>query len=249
MKIGLIGYEVPHRKVLEIAFGLQESGHDVVIFGFPFKPRISTNQPIFRDRPEPIMHFALENYLKGSGLEYVCCNGWNEVCQYKFNEAASVCDYIITCIAKIIPTQMVVNNIILNSHPGMLPYNRGVDAFKRAIINRWPIGVTLHRIDESIDAGIIIKSVNVPVFPDDSLDIVCDRAFNLEIRLLIESSQYISAEYIADTARSQSALCHTLYKNKIDSKQEGKIRELFRENIDVFIDHFKKQRKNVSEFK
>ena len=65
--------------------------------------------------------------------------------QTDFNNKAKDCDYIITCIAKIIPKLMTDENLIVNTHPGILPYNRGVDAFKRSIARTWLIGITLHK--------------------------------------------------------------------------------------------------------
>ena len=249
MKIGILGYEVPHRKVLEIAFSLKENGHEVTIFGFPFKARKNNEEPIFRDRPVPIMSFDLAEYLKESGIAYIRCDGWDEKCQYTFNEASKDCNYIITCIAKIIPKNMTTNNIILNTHPGVLPYNRGVDAFKRAIINNWPIGITLHRIDEDIDAGTVIKTVNVPIFPGDNLEKVCDRAFNIEIRLLIESSQYITDVNMSKKKENSSGKSYKLYRNTINSEEEERINDHFKENIRNFIAHSKKKEKHEDEFK
>lgn len=45
---------------------------------------------------------------------------------------------------------------IINFHPGIIPYNRGLGAVKWAIINNLPQGLTIHKIDYRIDAGTIL---------------------------------------------------------------------------------------------
>ena len=41
----------------------------------------------------------------------------------------------------------------LNLHPSYLPYNRGRDPYYFSIINNTPIGVCIHRMDETVDGG------------------------------------------------------------------------------------------------
>lgn len=41
----------------------------------------------------------------------------------------------------------------LNFHPSYLPYNRGRDPYYFSVIDGTPVGVCIHRMDESIDGG------------------------------------------------------------------------------------------------
>mgnify|MGYP006140621589 FL=1 len=41
----------------------------------------------------------------------------------------------------------------LNLHPAYLPYNRGRDPYYFSIINRTPVGICIHKMDESVDGG------------------------------------------------------------------------------------------------
>ena len=41
----------------------------------------------------------------------------------------------------------------LNLHPSYLPYNRGRDPYYFSIINNTPIGVCIHKMDETVDGG------------------------------------------------------------------------------------------------
>jgi phosphoribosylglycinamide formyltransferase-1 len=58
---------------------------------------------------------------------------------------------------------------ILNMHPGLLPFNRGLDNLKKAILYDYEPMVTFHLIDEEIDSGKIIDFWRVPVYETDSL--------------------------------------------------------------------------------
>lgn len=52
---------------------------------------------------------------------------------------------------------------ILNLHPGLLPYNRGVFANVWSIVESTPAGATLHYVDQGVDTGDIVAQREVPV--------------------------------------------------------------------------------------
>lgn len=62
----------------------------------------------------------------------------------------------------------VVNSLgipILNVHPGVLPENRGLDAVPWAVRLSLPLGVSIHSVDERLDAGKVAGNLiisNVP---------------------------------------------------------------------------------------
>lgn len=57
---------------------------------------------------------------------------------------------------------------IINAHPGILPYYRGVDVIPWAILNGDEIGVTIHMIDEGVDTGPImeIEKIAIDIYDD-----------------------------------------------------------------------------------
>ena len=63
---------------------------------------------------------------------------------------------LLICGAGIIPQDIVKRYTIINAHPGYIPYVRGLDAFKWAIWEGKPIGVTTHLIGDMIDCGQVI---------------------------------------------------------------------------------------------
>lgn len=50
---------------------------------------------------------------------------------------------------------------VINIHPSYLPYGRGADPCIWSLDNDWPLGVTVHWIDEGIDTGNILFQIQV----------------------------------------------------------------------------------------
>jgi len=72
--------------------------------------------------------------------------------------------YIISCgYSHIVPQEVleIPSEGCLNLHPSYLPYNRGANPNVWSIVEDAPAGVTLHRMDESIDTGEILAQKRV----------------------------------------------------------------------------------------
>ena len=82
-------------------------------------------------------------------------------------------DLVISAHCKQIFPKLLVENVrCINVHPGLNPYNRGWYPQVFSIINKLPIGCTIHEMDEDIDHGNIIYQKTVSVLDaDTSLDV------------------------------------------------------------------------------
>lgn len=80
---------------------------------------------------------------------------------------------------------------ILNVHPGILPQSRGLDATRWALLERRPVGVTAHLIDDRIDAGRIIAVDAIDVKAEDSVSDVVNRVFRSQSVILPRALQAI----------------------------------------------------------
>jgi len=81
---------------------------------------------------------------------------------------------------------------IINIHPSLLPSFPGLEAQKQA----WEYGVkisgcTVHFVNEGIDSGPIIGQRAVPVFDDDTPEILADRILDEEHKLIVESVEKV----------------------------------------------------------
>lgn len=87
--------------------------------------------------------------------------------------------------------QLFPNNLVqkvkcINLHPGLNPYNRGWYPQVFSILNKLPLGATLHEIDEELDHGAIIAQIEVPVHAHDTSLTAYNRVQKAERALLEE---------------------------------------------------------------
>ena len=106
-------------------------------------------------------------------------------------------DLIISAHCKQLFPAEVVNNVrCINIHPGLNPYNRGWYPQVFSILNKMPLGATIHEMDEELDHGAIICQQEVPVYAWDTSLSAYERVQQAEIELLKEwLPQLISGDY------------------------------------------------------
>ena len=95
-------------------------------------------------------------------------------------------------------------NRILNIHPALLPLFKGVEGIKDAL--RYGVkvtGVTVHFVNEELDAGPVILQAAIAVKEDDTFDSLAKRIHRLEhrlypeaIRLLVQGKLVISGRKV-----------------------------------------------------
>lgn len=85
---------------------------------------------------------------------------------------------------QIFPSDLVSSVVCINVHPGLNPHNRGWYPQVFSIINRKPIGATIHLMDSDVDNGKILDQIEVDIrLSDTSLD-VYERVFQAEMILI-----------------------------------------------------------------
>ena len=114
------------------------------------------------------------------------------------NSFFSVYDLFISLHCKqLFPNELVDNYRCINVHPGLNPYNRGWFPQVFSIINKKPIGVTIHEMDRELDHGPIIFQEELSISSyDTSLD-VYQRIQDKEIEMIEEHlEEIVTGEYI-----------------------------------------------------
>jgi phosphoribosylglycinamide formyltransferase-1 len=77
---------------------------------------------------------------------------------------------------------------VINVHPSLLPEFRGLNAVCRALdAGDDRTGVTVHFMDEEVDAGPIISQEKVPILPGDTEETLMERLHPVEHRLLVRA--------------------------------------------------------------
>jgi len=101
-------------------------------------------------------------------------------------------DIIISLHCKqLFPAELVRAVKCINVHPGFNPYNRGWYPQVFSMINKLPVGATIHEMDEQLDHGPIIVQEQIRVFSHDTSKTVYDRILELETRLFSENIERI----------------------------------------------------------
>lgn len=201
MKLALITYNTRHLKTEQVALGLTALGMaGLSFFALPFKPRPAravqfAHRPVMAEGAHPAAVAAAVEapFTAVSGPDAIPIAGF---------------DYYIITGAGLLPASFVEATAgkVINSHAGMIPLVRGLDAFKWAIIDQMPIGNTLHFIDAEADAGKVFAQAPTPLFETDTLDSFARRHYECEIDMMIGFNHYLSQECSAtDMARARPA--------------------------------------------
>lgn len=186
--IGIFSYDVPHRKTYDVLCLLKaKSYQEVRVYAVPLSYE-KKFQPIYSHRPAVLEGVPDTKTICDSfGYEYI--EGKIE----DFN--ISTDEILLICGAGIIPEKTVKEHRIINAHPGYIPYCRGLDAYKWAIYEGKPIGVTTHLLGDYIDAGEIIERKIIPVYFNDTFHSVAQRVYENEVAMLVGAIKKIDEEH------------------------------------------------------
>lgn len=70
---------------------------------------------------------------------------------------------------------------ILNIHPSLLPKYPGLNTYERAIeAGETEHGMTIHFVNEEVDAGAIVLQAKVPIYPEDTVEDITARVVEQE---------------------------------------------------------------------
>ncbi len=85
---------------------------------------------------------------------------------------------------QIFPERLVTGIRCINIHPGLNPHNRGWFPQVFSIINKKPIGATIHIMDQQVDHGDILLQSEVLINEWDTSKTVYERVIDAEYNLL-----------------------------------------------------------------
>jgi methionyl-tRNA formyltransferase len=75
----------------------------------------------------------------------------------------------------------------INLHPSFLPFNRGWHTPSWAILEKTPIGATLHFMSEGLDSGDVIHQRRLEIEPQDTANSLYQKLKELELKVFIEA--------------------------------------------------------------
>lgn len=179
--LGIITYDTRHLKTEQILLHLA-GRYDIRVYALPYVQRPVRNV-LFQHRPDQSVAVHPQDICAHYSLPYVPVENDTRI--------DNRCDLYLITGAGILSAECLQGKRVLNGHPGVIPAARGLDAFKWSIYHMLPLGVTLHYIDEHVDAGEVVSIVPTPVFPSDTLETLARRHYENEIQVLIHFEEYL----------------------------------------------------------
>ncbi|MEX0373690.1 formyltransferase family protein [Spiribacter roseus] len=190
MNTGFIAYDTNHLKsdqVLNQWFPMasEDSLKGSKVFLVPFKPR-PARETVFTHRPAQSIGGHPDEMAQALGLSVEHCESTDQI-------PHGMDAYVVLGVG-LLPDDFVEMETVVNAHPGLIPYSRGLDSFKWAIYNQRPVGVTLHRLSPEVDMGAVWCKRETPVLPNDTLKSFARRHYELEISVLSRFEMFLNSE-------------------------------------------------------
>jgi methionyl-tRNA formyltransferase len=155
-----------------------------------------------------------------------------------FDDLISLCKYDLIISAhckKIFDKEFVESVRIVNIHPGLNPYNRGMYPHIFSMMNGLPTGATIHEVDEFIDNGDIIAQEEVQMYMYEDSKQLHERIMKVEMELFEKHfEEIIYGTYSKTKPHSEGNINYKTDFNKLCEIQLG--------DVDTFEGHINKLR-------
>ncbi len=208
-RLAVLTYNVAHRKTYDTLCLLKARGYDSVTVFAQSMTYTKKRQPTVTHRPG-LSFFIPEPQILCSNLEYkyiegefktTVCNEWEDA-------------LLLLCGAGLLDERFVHAHKIINSHPGYVPYARGLDAYKWSIWHDLPIGVTAHFLGDYVDAGEMIERREIEVKRYDTFHSVAQRIYENEIDMLVGAVEKVDEEHTFIIPDSDSVIFKRMPEEK-----------------------------------
>ena len=222
----IISYDMPHKKTQDLCLRLKALGYqDITLLLMPvtYQKQFS---PLINHRPSGAIKVSPDDFCKNLKYKLVRIKDDNELANYLSENKPE-----LTLIggARILPENVTKAATIINSHPGYLPYVRGLDSYKWAIYDDKPLGVTTHVVNNEVDGGYLVKSELVPLYYSDTFHSVAYRQYDMEISMLANA-----IEDIKKINKLEPIICSDEHpaRKRMSNKKETRLMKKFQEIID-----------------
>ncbi|MDP3640659.1 MAG: formyltransferase family protein [Nanoarchaeota archaeon] len=222
MKIGIFGYNFPHKKTQEGLLALLLHNIPVRCIFAADAVELPFYQSKIRVAPKRLIYTHPREIAKRFQIPYYVVVHNSRECEKLIKECQL--DLGIILGARILKEDIIkaFNIGILNMHPGMLPENRGLDNLKWAILKEYTQGVSVHLIDRAVDRGKIIVEQPIEVYEDDTLLDIFLRLQNLEQVLMIEAINILKSG-----KREFKVVPEGSYRKAVPPEEEALLMEKF----------------------
>jgi len=189
-QIGILTYNVPHRKTYDTLCLLKAKGYkNVKVFAQPMT-YVKKRQPLIKHRPELNMEIP-DIQEMSQNFDYEYCEGeFSDIIGDRYDSMI-----FLLCGAGLLADDLVRKHRIINAHPGYIPYARGLDAFKWSIWYGLPVGVSTHFLGDYVDAGEVIEIREINIGQYDTFHSVAQKVYENEIDMLVGAIDKVDDEH------------------------------------------------------
>lgn len=228
MKIAVFAYNFPHKKTQDFLWTLLAHGlkPDIVI-GQEWK-NLGIPESTYRVRARHIALIHPQDICRKFNIKYL-------VLDHESKEALSLLrkidiDIGVISGARILSQSVIgsVNKGIINFHLGVIPEHRGLDALQWSIYYDFPLGVTAHVIDETIDGGRQIEKRIIKEYPDDTFIDLSIRIHETQLEMLPSTIKSLDSKPI----ESFPLIIKGKYYGKMPPELEKELPKKFSERIE-----------------
>ncbi len=177
--IGILTYSKPHKKTQDLCFRLKSI--------YPDEQFVLIPMPWIEREHNPVLKHRSDNALPLDAIRLGSLLNIQLIPEMEFIKMDYDLEMFLIGGANILMGDFEKNKVI-NTHPGYLPNYRGLDAYKWAVYEGGPVGVTTYIINSKTDCGILIdrKIIGYENFYKTATDV-----YNLEIKMLVDSIHFV----------------------------------------------------------
>lgn len=223
-EIAILTYDQKHRKTYDTLCLLKSRGYQAVKVYAQSMTYIKKRYPLINHRPEQITFIPKTDQIcKYFDYEYIEGN-FNKTIINKGTDTL----YLL-CGAGLLDNEFVKKYKIINSHPGYIPYARGLDAYKWSIYYDLPIGVTTHFLGDYIDAGEVIEQREISIKKYDTFHSVAQQIYENEIDMLVNAIELADKNHkfiLPESENIFGRMSYELEERLLESFENYKIRHV-----------------------
>jgi len=180
--IVIFGYAFPHRKTCDFITILFALGfQNITIIGAP-KLLLKSNAFLETIDENISNAYDVKNLCSSLKINFEEC-AHDDVLNIGKIKRSAQANIAIISGARIIRREVIdlFSDGVVNFHPGKIPETSGLDSFYYTIKNNCSMGVTVHCIDQKVDAGKFILFEMLKVNAEDSIDMVRENLYGVQL--------------------------------------------------------------------
>lgn len=216
LPISIFAYNFPHKKTQDFIFRILAEGFKISTIYAANARKLNIPPSSIRSKINHIGLLHPAEIAKNFNIEYLACD--HDSNELK-NHAKNSNSIGIISGARILKPEIIqcFEHGIINFHPGIIPFARGLDALFWSVLNNHPLGVTSHLIDKNIDAGTILEIREMKINKDDTLLDLSERLYELQLDMIPNS--------IRKTINNEGFKLDNYgdYNKKMNSEQENNV--------------------------